>query len=231
MTSPVVHNGIIYIAVQSYGDSARTLKYALLEWLDTNQDGKLSRDEVPKEFLEKFDQSDKTKKGYLAGDELDNAFQSPSNMAGGGNTIQAVKGGGIGDVTKTNVLWNLTKIKAPSNMASPLVVGDQLFVVKVGGLSSCFDAHTGKSLWELQRLRNLGDYCASPVAADGKIFVPGKNGFIVVLAAGPKLKILAKNDMGGEILATPAIADGRLYIRTRDKLYCISNEAKGTTRR
>jgi outer membrane protein assembly factor BamB len=232
MTSPVVRDGVIYTAVQSYGDSGRTLKFALLEWLDTNQDGKLSRDEVPKEFLEKFDQSDKTKKGYLVGDELETAFQSPSNMVGGGNTVQAVRGGGTGDVTKTHLLWNQTKIKAPSNLSSPLVLGDQVYVVKAGGLSSCFDAHSGKSVWELQRLGNRGDYYASPIAADGKIFIAGKNGFVLVLAEGPELKVLARNnDMRGEILATPAIADGRLFIRTRDKLYCISNEAKGTTRR
>jgi outer membrane protein assembly factor BamB len=231
MTSPVVRDGVVYIAVQSYGDSARTLKFALLEWLDTNQDGKLSKAEIPPEFWDKFEQSDKNKDGFLSGDELDTAFQSSDNQVGGGNTIQAVKGGGLGDVTKTHVLWNETKLKAPSNMTSPLVIGDQLWVVKAGGLASCFDAASGKSLWELQRIRNLGDYYASPIAADGKIFMVGRNGSVVVLAEGPKLKILAKNDMGGEIIATPAIADGRMYFRTRDKLICIANPEKGSTQR
>jgi len=225
MTSPVVKDDVIYVAVQSYGDAGRTIKHALLEWLDTNQDGKLSKAEVPKEFWDRFDAADKNKDGFLSGDELDTAFQHPSNMAGGGKIIQAVKGGGTGDVTKTHLLWNLTN-KAPSDLCSPLVSGNRVFVVKAGGLSSCFDAATGKSLWEKERLRNFGDYYASPIAADGKIFVVGKNGFVVVLDDGPKLKILAHNDMGGEVLATPAIADGRLFIRTREKLYCISNEAK-----
>ncbi len=225
MTTPVVRDGIIYNAVQSYGDAKRTLKYALLDWLDTNQDGKLSRDEVPPEFLAKFDQSDKNHDGVLSGDELDTAFQHPTNMVGGGNTIQAVRGGGSGDVTKTHLLWNVTK-PLPSNLSSPLVSGGHLFVVKAGGLSSCFDAATGKALWERERIHNLGDYYASPVAADGKVYVAGRNGFVVVLADGPSLKVLADNDMGGEIIATPAIADGRLYIRTRDKLYCIAEKAR-----
>ena len=70
-------------------------------------------------------------------------------------------------------------------------------------------------------MKNLGDYYASPVYGDGKVYIAGRNGIVLVLAEGSKLEILARNDMGAEILATPAIADGRLYIRTREKLYCI----------
>jgi outer membrane protein assembly factor BamB len=228
MTSPVVRNGVIYIATQSYGDEHRTIKFALLEWLDTNQDGKLARDELPKEFWKRFDVSDKDHNGVIEGDELDTAFQASDNQAGGGAIIQAVRGGGRGDVTSTHLLWNNHyKVKVPaSNLSSPLVVGNQLFVVKKGGISSSFDIATGKPHWELARIRNLGDYYASPVAGDGKIYVVGENGFVVVLAQGPTLEILAKNDMGEPCLATPAIADGRIYIRTREKLYCLSNEAK-----
>jgi outer membrane protein assembly factor BamB len=223
MTTPVVKDGIIYISVQSYGDEKRVLRFALLEWLDTNQDGKLARTEVPKEFWEKFDKVDVKKKGYLVGDEIDRAFQAPNNMVGGGNIIQAIKGGGSGDVTKTHLLWNLNN-KAPSSLSSPLVVGNQLFIVKKGGISSSFDTATGKRQWELKRLQNLGEYYASPVAGDGKIYVTGDNGVVVVLAQGPKLRILAHNDMGDTCLATPAIADGRLFIRTRHKLFCVGND-------
>ncbi|MGB0581567.1 MAG: PQQ-binding-like beta-propeller repeat protein, partial [Limisphaerales bacterium] len=111
-------------------------------------------------------------------------------------------------------------------LSSPLVVNDRLYVVKSGGLSSCFDARNGSIHWELTRLRTYGAYYASPVAADGKVFLTGRNGFVVVLEDGPDLKILAKNDMDEEILATPSIADGRLFIRTRNSILCISNEAK-----
>ncbi len=222
MTSPVVQDGVVYIAVQSYGDSGRTLKYALMEWLDTNQDGKLAKSEVPKEFWEKFDQSDKNKDGFLTGDEIDDAFQHPSNMVGGGRIIQAIQGGGTGDVTKTHLLWN-SNSKAPSNLSSVLVVGKRVYVVKAGGIASCFDAGKGKAIWEMKRLDNFGDYYASPVAADGKVYMAGRNGFIVVLKDGPDMDVLANNDMNGEILATPAIADGRLYIRTKERLFCVGN--------
>ena len=225
MSSPVVRDGIIYLSSQSYGDEARTLKFALLEWLDTNQDGKLSKAEIPKEFGARFDASDKNGDGVIADGELDTAFQSAKNQAGGGNTIQAVRGGGSGDVTKTHVLWNI-KNKSPSNITSPLVAGDQLFTVKRGGLSSSFDAATGKSHWELGRIRNIGDYYASPVAGDNKIFVAGENGFIVVLEQGPKLKVLATNDVSESCVATPAIADGRLFVRGRETLFCFGEDGQ-----
>ena len=222
MTSPIVRDGVIYLSSQSYGDEKRTLKFALLEWLDTNQDGLLARAEIPKEFWSRFDQSDKNKDGVIRDEELDTAFQSANNQAGGGNTIQAIRGGGTGDVTKTHVLWNI-KNKSPSNLVSPVVVGEQLFIVKKGGLSSSFDSATGKTHWELNRIRNIGDYYASPVAGDGKIYVAGENGFIVVLEQGPKLKILATNDVGESCIATPAIADGRIFIRGRESLFCFGD--------
>jgi outer membrane protein assembly factor BamB len=224
MVTPVVHDDIIYIAVQSYGDSTRTLKHALLEWLDTNQDKILSRDETPKEFHERFDASDKNGDKMIGPEEIDTAFQSPDNMAAGGNIIQAIKGGGSGDVTKTHLLWSIDP-KTPSNLSSPLLYNGRLYLVKSGGMSSCYDAKDGKSLWDRTRLGNFGDYFASAVAADGKVYVAGKNGFIVVLEDGPELKVLGKNDIGEEIIATPSIADGRLFIRTRENLFCIASGA------
>ena len=228
MTSPVVRNGVIYLAAQSYGDSSRTLKHALLQWLDTNQDGVLSRAEVPKEFHERFDASDKNKDGILGPEELDTAFQSSGNMAAGGNIIQAVRGGGSGDVTKTHLLWNLDH-KTPSNLSSPLLYNERLYIVKSGGLASCYDARDGTVLWERTRLGNLGDYYASPIAADGKVFITGRNGFVLVLQDGPQLNVLFRNDLGEEIIGTPAIADSRLFVRSRENIICISAQSPKPT--
>lgn len=225
MTTPAVKDDMLYVAVQSYGDSSRTLKFALLEWLDTNQDGKLTKTEVPAEFRPKFDASDRNKDGFISGEELDTAFQDRTNQVGGGNIIQAIKGGGTGDVTKTHLKWSVTK-PLPSNLTSPLVSGDRLLVVKAGGLSSCLDTANGKPFWERERINNFGDHYASPIAGDGKIYIAGRNGNVVVVSDSSDLEILAKNDMGAEILATPAIADGRIYIRTREKLFCIGPKTK-----
>ncbi len=225
MTSPVVADEAIYLSTQSYGDTDRVLKLALLEWKDTNQDGQLDKSEVGEAFWEKFDKGDQNKDGFLIDDEIDLAFQNTANMAGGGQTIQAVRGGGTGDVTETHLLWNLDH-KVPSNIVSPLVVDGRLFIVKKGGISACFDIADGETVWLKKRIRNLGNYYASPIAGDGKIYVMGENGFLVVLKQGTKIKVLAKNDMGESCTATPAIADDRIFVRTLTKLYCFSEEAK-----
>lgn len=226
MTSPVVQDDRVYVAVQSYGDASRTLKYALLEWLDTNQDGRLARSEVPAAFLEKFDVSDKDHDGVLEGNEVDHAFQAPTNMAGGGSTIQAIRCGGTGDVTGTHLVWNLEN-RAPSNMSSPLIVDNRLFVVKKGGISSCFDTADGKSHWQMKRIGNLGEYYASPVCGDGKLYVTGDNGTVMVLASSSQMEVLAKGDLGDTCIASPAIADGRLYFRTREKLIAVGQPDGG----
>ena len=224
MTTPAVVDDKIYVSVQSYGDTARTLKFALLQWRDTNQDKKLDKTELGKAFWKKFDKGDANKDGFLVGDEIDDAFQAKTNRVGGGNIIQMIRGGGTGDVTKTHMEWNLDT-KAPSNIASPLVVNDQVFVVKEGGISAAFSAADGKTQWPRRRIRNLGHYYASPVYGDGKIYVTGENGFIVVLQQGPKLKFLAKNDIGESCVATPAIAENRIYVRTINTLYCFANKS------
>ena len=226
MTSPVVDQDRIYISIQSYGDTDRVLKYALLQWKDTDQDGKLDKSEVGPSFWQKFDRGDRDGDGFLADEEIDAAFQSPANMVGGGNTIQAVRGGGSGDVTDSHLIWNLDN-RSPSNIASPLVMDGQLFVVKKGGISASFDAVSGATTWEKKRIRNFGNYYASPIGGDGKIYVTGENGFVVVLEGGAdKPKVLAKNDMGDSCVATPAIADDRIFVRTLNRLYCFSNEAQ-----
>ena len=226
MTSPIVQGNTIYLAVQSYGDSERVLKYALLQWQDTNQDGKLAKDEIDEAFWDKFEKGDRDKDGFLVDAEIDRAFQAPSNMAGGGNIIQAIRGGGEGDVTDTHIIWNLTN-SAPSNIASPLAVDGRLFLVKKGGISAAFDADSGEKIWMKKRIKNFGNYFASPIAGDGKIYVTGENGFIIVLTIKDNRPVvIEKNDMGDSCVATPAIANDRLYVRTANTLFCIANSEK-----
>lgn len=220
MTTPVVHKDHIFISIQSYGDTDRHLKPALLQWNDTDRDGKLSREEVPAAFAKKFTKGDANKDNFLVDEEIDAAFQSSDNMVGGGKIIQAIRGGGTGNVTQTHLAWELNN-SSPSNLASPLFVNGKLFLVKKGGIASSFNAADGSTLWKMKRIGNFGDYYASPVYGDGKIYVTGENGFVVVLEDGPKLKKLAKNDMGGSIIATPSIADGKIFFRTRNKIIVV----------
>src|SRR5207249_4926131 len=123
-------------------------------------------------------------------------------------SIQAVRGGGKGDVTKTHVLWKLTN-KAPDHLVSPLLVDGRLILVKGNGIVSSFDVRKGERVWDRERLGNATRHLASPVTGDGKVYVTGENGVITVLGAGPKFEVLARNDMGETCIAGPAIADGR----------------------
>jgi len=223
MTTPVVHEDRMYITVQSFGDTNRLLKSALLEWRDTNQDGKLAKDELESAFHEKFDQGDHDKDGFLIDDEIDDAFQAKTNRVGGGNIIQAIRGGGTGDVTDTHLIFNLD-FPTPSNIASPLAHDGRLLMVKKGGLSAAFDLNDGSTVWMKKRIDNFGNYYASPIAAGNLIYVPGENGVIVVLKGGPEVEVLAKNDLGDSIVATPAIANNRIYVRTLQKIYCFSEK-------
>jgi outer membrane protein assembly factor BamB len=224
MTTPVVQGERIFFSVQSPGDSTRILKAALLDWRDTNQDGKLARSEVDPPFYEKFDAGDADHDGFLIDSEIDSAFQSPGNRVGGGNIIQAIRGGGQGDVTQSHMIWNLDHL-APSNISSPLALDGRLLIVKKGGISAAFSLDDGQEVWNKKRIGNLGNYYASPIAAGDRIYVPGENGFIVVLKAGPEIEVLAKNDVGNSLIATPAIADNRLYVRTYDTLWCFEEAA------
>ncbi|MDA1229408.1 MAG: PQQ-binding-like beta-propeller repeat protein [Planctomycetota bacterium] len=209
---------------------------------------------IPDAFWEKFHRGDENQDGVLEGDEIDKAFLDPKNRGGLlasevqarlGNTIdtdadklpeelgelqkeasiQAVRGGGEGDVSKTHVLW-LHKTKAPSHIVSPLVADGRMFLIKQGGITASFDIAKGQPVWERRRVGADGSYLAAPVFGDGKIYVVSESGVVSVIESGPEQKILANNDMGEAIAATPALVDGHVFLRTRTKLYCIADMAK-----
>jgi outer membrane protein assembly factor BamB len=233
-TTPVSHNGIVYISVQSKGIASQWL--ASIDQAETgNSDNKITRDEVqaffgkrpvPEEFYKKtFDRGDIDKDGDLEGEELDIAFLAPNNRAGASfdsavpadEYVLAVKGGGRGDVTATHVLWK-HPTKHTDHIVSPLVVNDRMLLIQEGGIATCFETAEGKPLFGPARINNAANYFASPVYGDGKIYIASENGNIVVLHDGPELKVLAVNDMGSPVLGTPAIADGALFVRTRTQL-------------
>ena len=133
-------------------------------------------------------------------------FQQPS--------LLAVRADGAGDVTKTHIAWTLTR-GAPLT-PSPLLVGDELFVVNDGGIASCLDAKTGATNW-VQRLG--GAFSASPVFADGRIYFLSEEGASIVLAPGREFRKLAESTLDGAILASMAVSEGSIFIRTNSHLY------------
>lgn len=237
-TTPVCVDGVVYVSLQSSGIANQWL--AAVDQSETgNSDGKVSRQEiqdyvgaepVPPAFFERtFDRGDKNGDGQLEGEELDLAFLHPDNFSGARFTstgekaadefILAVRGGGSGDVTDSHLLWKHAT-KHTDHVVSPFVSGGRMLLIKCGGISTVFDTETGKPLRGPKRIADATDYFASPVAGDGKIYAAGSNGMVAVLADRADYEELAVNDVGGSIVATPAIADGKLFIRTREKLLC-----------
>jgi outer membrane protein assembly factor BamB len=239
-TTPVSRNGVIYISLQSSGIANQWL--ATADRSDTgNSDGKLTKAEmqgfvgerpIPDAFFRKtFDRGDTNGDGILEGDELDRAFLSPDNFAGAAFDVKdpadefvlAVKGGGRGDVTQTHVLWK-HPTKHTDHIVSPLVTENRMLLIKGGGIATSFATKDGEQIGSPKRIQNEGNYFASPIYGDGKIYIAGENGYVVVLADSADFEILAKNDVGDGILGTPAIADGALFVRTRTSLLCVAQK-------
>jgi outer membrane protein assembly factor BamB len=140
---------------------------------------------------------------------------------GKGGPLLAVKPEGEGDLTDKAVVWTVTK-DAPDS-CSPVCWKGLLFTVVDAGFAECYDAHTGDLKWK-ERLP--GEYKASPVAADGRVYFLNRSGVCTVVAASDKFDKLASNALDGDTNASPAVAGGRIYIRTGKALYCIG--AKGS---
>jgi len=136
-------------------------------------------------------------------------FQEPS--------LLAVQPDGRGDVTKSKVVWKVDR--AIPRTPSPLLVGNELYIVTDNGIATCIDAKTGEELW---RARVGGNHSASPVYAGGRIYFLSEEGESVVIAPGRQLKHLATNQIDGPTLASMAVSHSSLFIRTQTHLYRIS---------
>jgi len=132
------------------------------------------------------------------------------------SAMLAIRPGGQGDLTQSNIVWK--EKRGLPEVPSPLYYQGRIYLVKDGGVASCLDAKTGK-LHYRERIGAGGFYYSSPVAGDGKIYACSQKGVVVVFKAGDKLEVLSKNDFGEAILATPAVVDGRVYVRTEGSLY------------
>jgi outer membrane protein assembly factor BamB len=130
--------------------------------------------------------------------------------------IVAVRPGSKGEVDPTNIAWS--EKQGVPGVPSPLYYNGRLYTFKNGGLVFCRAAKTGTLLYS-GALGAPGYYYSSPVAADQKVFIASQDGVVVVLDAGEKLKVLATNKLDGAILATPALAEGNIYVRTENHLY------------
>lgn len=133
--------------------------------------------------------------------------------------LHAIRPEGRGDVSQTHVAWSLNKA-VPQN-PSPLLVGDALYLVSDKGIGSCLDARTGRLNWS-ERLG--GEYYASPLYADGRIYFLNDSGETTVIAPGVSFQKLASNKLEGRSLASPSVSGSAIYFRTDRHLYRIEKK-------
>jgi outer membrane protein assembly factor BamB len=134
--------------------------------------------------------------------------------------VMAVRPGTKGEVSQANIVWS--ERRGTPGVPSPLYYDGRLYTVQNGGIVFCRAAKTGSLVYS-GRLGALGYYYASPVAADGRVYISSAEGVVSVLQAGETLKVLSTNKLDGGILATPALADGSIYVRTETHLYAFGN--------
>lgn len=128
----------------------------------------------------------------------------------------AVKPQPAGELTHRDIAWSYSE--GTPDSCCPVVWNDLLFTVTDDGIARCFDAASGHLKWK-ERLR--GQYKASPLAADGRIFFLNTDGLCTVVSASPRFDKLVENQLDDQTLASPAVSDGKLFIRGRKALYCI----------
>lgn len=219
-SSPAAGDGLLFSASWNVGgdEGARITMPPFEEFArdhDKNQDGKLTPAEIPNgPVRERFSQMDVNKDGLVTAAEWEGMRDM---FAKAGNAVLAIRPGGQGDITRTHLAWKVTR--SLPYVSSPLFYQGRLFTVKNGGLISCYDAKTGKPFYQEERLDAPGDYYSSAVVADGKIYLASEKGVVLVLSAGDTLRVLARNDLHAQIMATPAIVDGKLFVRTAGHLY------------
>jgi outer membrane protein assembly factor BamB len=130
--------------------------------------------------------------------------------------LWAVKTSGFGDVTDTEVLWRLKTSVAKT--ASPVLVDGLIYMVSDDGVASCVEAASGEVVW---KKRIGGKYASSPIVADGRVYFCNQDGLTTVITPGREYKLLATNTLDDGFMASPAVADGALFLRTKSHLYRI----------
>ena len=138
--------------------------------------------------------------------------------------ILGIRPDGQGNVTSTHVLWH--ERKTPAYVPSPIAAGKSFFVVSDEGQTSCIEARTGKRVWQEKLGRH---HRPSPVSAGGNLYFLDDDGATFVVKAAEKFELLARNALGEECNASPAVSRGQFFIRTVKNLYCIGPGEKGQT--
>ena len=246
ISQPVWGHGQLYAAAAMLGGVAdeqpdpEPFWKAMLRF-DANGDGKVARSEMTEHFTyplrpelpvehpgfgipltndkaarakrqnEVFDGSDKNKDGIWTRDE----FIANLSFRHGKPLLMAVRPGGRSDVTDTHVTWQLHR--SIPEIPSPLFHQDRVYMVRNGGILTCVNATTGKIVYD-ERLGSSGQYSASPVIANGHLYLVSNRGNVSVVKAGDSFDLIHQHDLGQPAFVTPAFDATTIYIRTQTNL-------------
>ena len=225
-TTPVIFGGRLFVATWTPGgDASERISmgpYAsALKEFDRNQDSRIAKDELSEgAVLTRFFRIDLNQDGALDREEWEKharVFDQAQNVA------IAIRPGGLGDVTETHVDW-IYRRGLPT-VPSPVVYEGLLYMVKDGGIISCLDGANGELLYR-GRSRGPGNYYASAVAGDGKVYFASERGVVTILKAGEELNVLSSHDFGERIMATPVLDHDQILIRTDKALYCFGDSPR-----
>jgi outer membrane protein assembly factor BamB len=217
--TPVVQDGVLYIhgtSTSSFEDSFgnQIPAFEALTASDKDGDKRFSRDEVPDALAKKWmTLMDLNGDGYLDEKEWEYFRTARANKGG----LWAFTLGGRGDMTAASTRWHYDK--SVPQLPSPLIYRGSLYIVNDAGIATTLDPATGTVRAQGRLKGALDNFWASPIGSDGKVFMVSDSCKVVVLKAGGDLEPLAVNDLADQCSATPAIADARLYVRTRTTLY------------
>jgi outer membrane protein assembly factor BamB len=241
ITSAVLGGGMLFASATFGGSPSEPIDIprwdTLVERYDANKDAMLTVSEMPRDegihvrpevakdvlgatvpWPAAMGFADGNKDGTVTKGEWNGLLAFVRNNE---DNVLAIRPGGGGDSSSSHVAWKASR--GVSEMPSPLFYRGRLYFVRNGGMVTSYVPDSGRLVLDRQRLGTLGMYVASPVAADGCIYAASETGTIVVFRAGDTLEVLARNDLGESITATPAIADHKLYVRTAKHLWAFGS--------
>jgi outer membrane protein assembly factor BamB len=201
------------------GDASKRLTLdawsaALAKW-DQNHDGQLAQAEInDPEVLDRFFRMDLNQNQALNQKEWERHAEVFRRAQ---NAVFAIQPRSQGELRESEVVWKYRR--GVPYVSTPLLDQGRLWMVKDGGIVTKLNAADGRMLQE-ERLPGLGNYFASPVAGDGKVFFASEQGVVSVLANQTDWKIISSHDFHEKIYASPVIDGDRIYIRTEKALYC-----------
>jgi outer membrane protein assembly factor BamB len=211
VASPIMDGDVLYTF--GYGHDEPTPWAKELERYDKNHDGRLTADEYAKDgLLRTIAMYGGNRDGIVTQEKWEQNQREVVRPS----ILMAVKLG-----PEPRELWRYEK-SFVGVVPSPLLYKGVLYIVRNGGILAAFDPVTGKPGKAGRVTGALGGYSASPVAADGKVFLANEEGKVSVLRAGADWELLAVNDVGEGCFATPALVDGQIFVRTADTLYCFA---------